>query len=84
VHIHQCHKPIQLKDKPIQLKDEEAEVNWENGSTTTRRHTIIASLGPCIWLPNTENVFRELVDLIRNAEHSRTHPDSPDFYCRGL
>ena len=44
----------------------------------------MASLGPRIWLPNTENVFRELVDLIRNAEQSRTHCDSPDFYCRRL
>ena len=41
-------------------------------------------LGPRIWLPNTENFFRELVDLIRNAEQSRTHCDSPDFYCRRL
>jgi hypothetical protein len=39
-----------------------------------------------IWLPiNTENFFRELVDLIRNAEQSRrTHFDAPDFYCRRL
>jgi hypothetical protein len=44
----------------------------------------MASLGPRIWLPNTENFFRELVDLIRNAEQSRTHCDSPDFYCRRL
>ena len=34
----------------------------------------------------TENceLVRELVDLIRNAEQSRTHCDSPDFYCRRL
>ena len=38
----------------------------------------MASLGPRIWLPNTENFFRELV------EQSRTHCDSPDFYCRRL
>jgi hypothetical protein len=44
----------------------------------------MASLGPRIWLPNTENFFHELVDLIRNAEQSRTHCDSPDFYCRRL
>ena len=44
----------------------------------------MASLGPRIWLPNTENFFRELVDLIRTAEQSRTHCDSPDFYCRRL
>jgi hypothetical protein len=46
----------------------------------------MASLGPRIWLPiNTENLFRESVDLIRNAEQSRrTHFDSPDFYCRRL
>ena len=44
----------------------------------------MASHGPRIWLPNTENFFRELVDLIRNAEQSRTHCDSPDFYCRRL
>ena len=25
-----------------------------------------------------------MVDLIRNAEQSRTHCDSPDFYCRRL
>ena len=41
-------------------------------------------LGPRIWLPNTENFFRELVDLIRTAEQIRTHCDSPDFYCRRL
>jgi hypothetical protein len=45
----------------------------------------MASLGPRIWLPiNTENFFRELVDLIRNAEQRRTHFDSPDFYCHRL
>ena len=44
----------------------------------------MASLGPRIWLPNTENFFHELVDLIRNAEQSRTYCDSPDFYCRRL
>jgi hypothetical protein len=44
----------------------------------------MSSLGPRIWLPNAENFFRELVDLIRNAEQSHTHCDSPDFYCRRL
>jgi hypothetical protein len=46
------------KRKQIQQKDEEAEVNWKNG--------------PHIWFPNTENFFRELIYLIRNAEQSRT------------
>ncbi len=44
----------------------------------------MASLGPRIWLPNTENFFRELVDLIRNAEVNRTCSDSADFYFRRL
>ena len=44
----------------------------------------MACLGPRIWLPNIENFFRELVYLLRNAEQSRTHCDSPDFYCRRL
>jgi hypothetical protein len=44
----------------------------------------MTSLGQRIWLPRTENFFREFVDLIRNAEQCCTHCDSPDFYCRRL
>ena len=44
----------------------------------------MASLGPRIWLPNTENFFCELVDLIRNAEVNRTCSDSADFYFHRL
>jgi hypothetical protein len=56
------------KRKSIQLKDEEAEVNRKNGSRATRQHTT-----------KYRKLFRELVDLIRNAEQSRTHCDSPDL-----
>jgi hypothetical protein len=76
--------------KLIEIKHEEAQMNMQEAEVNHCEQLfycfvfVMACVGLRIWLPNTDDFFRELVNFVVNAEQNRAACDSPDFYCRRL